>query len=425
MKGSLLSRNLGLLVGVVLAGQLLAGLMVLLLVIQPQTVRVADTSARMLDAVSIAMEGQPAQARARIVQRINGGGSIRLRPLDQPPDAGGRALPNFLERMFMRSLARRMQAEELAWRTSADGHLWMLLQLGGDEFWVNMTPPRMAGPLLSLVVASLIAFIVAAAGGLVLQRRLNRPLQALERAVAEYRPGGDLRRIDTDGPREIAAVAHALDGMATRIAAQEQERALMLAGVSHDLRTPLARLRLSVEMMPHQDEDLRASAHRQIEQIDHMLGQFLDFARVGKGEEPTRIGLARLLTDAVEDSGMAGQVAVAAPPGLTATVRPLAMRRAVRNLIENAARYGAPPITVSAMAVASGADLRVTDGGTGFDPALAAHLLKPFAKADGARSSEGTGLGLAIADRIVRDHGGTLSFARGADGFSAVIHLPG
>lgn len=424
MKDSLLRRNIGLLVGVVLAGQVLAGVLVLALVVRPQTVRVADISARMLDAVSVALEDAEPATRAQIVERINRGGGISLRPASQPPDAEGRAFPNFLERMFMRALADRLTKERLVWRTTRSGQLWMLLDLGGEPYWANITPPRMAGPLVSLLAASLVAFVVAVAGGLVLQRRLNRPLRSLEQGVASFEPGAAPPRIELDGPREIAAVAQAFNDMAARIAAHDSERALMLAGVSHDLRTPLARLRLSIELMPHDDEELRASAHRQIEQIDHMLGQFLDFAREAPDEARVIMPLDRLLHDAVEDAGMAGEVTVEAEQGLAARLRPHAMRRAVRNLLENAARYGLAPITARAAATPQGARIEIVDQGPGFDPALAAHFLKPFAKADTARSSEGTGLGLAIASRIVAEEGGRLSFARGDEGFVAAITLP-
>ncbi|MBD3730846.1 MAG: HAMP domain-containing protein [Sphingomonadales bacterium] len=425
MKGSLLRRNLGLLVSVVLAGQLLAGVLVLAFVLQPQTVRVADISARMLDAVSVALEEQHDPAsRARIVAGINSSGNIQLRPLSDTPDAQGSAFPNFLERLYMHALARRLHQQEIAWRTDGGGHLWLLLELGGEQWWVNMTPPRIAGPLLSLVVALLVAFIVAVAGGYLLQRRLNRPLGELTRGVASFQPGRVPQRIVVEGPSEIASVAHAFNDMADRIAAHESERALMLAGVSHDLRTPLARLRLSVEMMPHDDEELRESAQRQIEHIDRMLGQFLDYARDPAGEPVQEVALAGLAASALEDAGMAGAADLDIPSALRARVRPQALCRAIRNLLENARRYGAAPYRVQAAQGPEGIVIAVEDSGTGFDPALAAQLLKPFAKADSARSSEGTGLGLAIAERIVRSEGGAIRFRREDGRFRAEIVLP-
>ena len=425
MKNSLLRRNIRLLVGVVLVGQLLAGAMVLALVLRPQTMRVADISARMLNAISLVMEDKNAAERARIIQAINDDASISLRSADDPPGAGGRAFPNFLERIFMRALAERLSSQDvMQWRTDNDGHLWMQVNLGGAPYWVNITPPRIAGPLVSLFIASLVAFVVAVAGGLMLQRRLDRPLRILARGVAAYEPGSSPPRIIVDGPQEIANVAHAFNDMAERIDAHEQERTMMLAGVSHDLRTPLARLRLSIEMMPHDDEALRESANRQIEQIDYMLGQFLDYARSGGDEEKQPVALSDLLMAAADDAGMANEVAIDSAPGLTFALRPFAIRRAIKNLLENAARYGAPPVSLRAHKSMNDLVIEIVDQGAGFDPAMSEHFLKPFTKSDTARSRLGTGLGLTITHNIVDREGGALEFSRTAQGFLAMITIP-
>jgi two-component system osmolarity sensor histidine kinase EnvZ len=340
MRNSLLRRNIRLLIAVVMAGQLLAGAMVLALVLRPQTMRVADMSARMLNAISLVMKDRNPVERSTIIREIGDDASISIRPANDPPGAGGRAFPNFLERIFMRALAERLSSQDMMqWRTDANGHLWMQIELGGEPYWVNITPPRVAGPLVSLFIASLVAFVVAVAGGLLLQRRLDQPLRTLAQGVAAYVPGASPPRISVEGPKEIADVAHAFNDMASRINAHEQERRMMLAGVSHDLRTPLARLRLSIEMMSHNDEQLRESAHRQVEQIDHMLGQFLDYARAGGEEERQCVTLSELLAAAADDAEMASEILIDAQPGLTCKLRSFAMRRAIKNLMENAARY--------------------------------------------------------------------------------------
>lgn len=425
MKNSLVRRNIGLLVGVVLAGQLLAGLMVVALVLRPQTMRVADISARMLNAVSVTMEDQDRATQDRIVRQINMDGGIHIRPINDPPDSSGRAYPNLVERIFMLRLADQLSAQDsLLWRTDAAGHLWMQITLGGTLWWINMTPPRMAGPMMTLFYASLIAFLVAAVGGLLLQRRIDQPLRALSDGAAAYQPGSTSPRITVDGPSEIAAVAHAFNVMADRIDAHEQERALMLAGVSHDLRTPLARLRLVIEMMPGDDEDLRESAHRQVEQLDRMLGQFLSFARTGEDENRELIDLATLVQSASEDTGLGDQIVLQVEQGLSALVRPLAMQRAIQNLLENASRYGTPPVMARAFREAEKAVIiEIIDQGEGFDPELADQFVKPFAQGETSRTGDGTGLGLAIAHKHVVKEGGKLVFARGQYGFVARIEL--
>lgn len=423
-KDSLLRRNIGLLVGVVLAGQLLAGLLVVTLVLRPQTIRAAEISARMLNALSVVMENADPLEESRIIAQINEDGSIQLRLSHDPPSADGRAYPTFLDRMFMRALAERLSSQEaLVWRTDRSNRLWMEVHLGGQPYWVSLSPTRVGGPLVSLVIALLVAFLVAMVGGLFLQRRLDRPLRALAQSLAGFRPGSAPSRIAVEGPREIASVAHALNDMADRIAQHEEERALMLAGVSHDLRTPLARLRLSVELMRDPDQELRDSAARQIEQIDHMLGQFLDLAR-NTGEQRRVVSLHELLISAAEDAGMVDSVTIDAPPRATAQLHPLGMRRAIKNLLENAARHGRPPIILRARQESNGLRIEVIDRGAGFDPTLTEHFLKPFAKADTARGGDSTGLGLSIASKGVAGEDGRIVFEQSAEGFIAAMILP-
>ncbi len=425
MRNSLLGRNIGLLAGVILAGQLLAGLLVVTLVLRPQTVRVADISARMLNTISMVMEGRDPAEQARIVRQVSMNGDIHLRPANDPPDARSPTLPNFLERLYMRALAERLSSQdELAWRTDSGGHLWLQVELGGSNWWINITPPNPTPPLTSLGIAMLVAFAVALVGGLLLQRRLDRPLRSLARSVAAFQPGVATTPIEADGPTEIAVVAHALNDMAERIAEHESERALMLAGVSHDLRTPLARLRLSVEMMPHDDEELRQSAHRQIEQIDRMLGQFLDYVRDGREERPQRVWIEALVREAAQDAGIAEDISIEVEAGLSADLRPFALRRALKNLLENASRYGTPPIGVRARAVPGEILIEVIDHGAGFDPAKVDHLTKPFTREDGARGQPGTGLGLPIVKRLVEGEGGRLSFARQGSLFISAVSTP-
>ena len=133
---------------------------------------------------------------------------------------------------------------------------------GHEYYWVSISAPRLGGPLVSLFSTMFAAFLVATVGGIILQRRLDRPLRNLARGVENYDPGADHSMLPEEGPQEIAAVAHAFNRMTRRLTEQEAERALMLAGVSHDLRTPLARLRLSLEMMRGHDAGLEEKIGR-------------------------------------------------------------------------------------------------------------------------------------------------------------------
>ncbi|RXR30861.1 HAMP domain-containing protein [Sphingobium fluviale] len=419
----LIHRNIALLVGVVLAGQLLAGLLVMALVVQPQTARVASVTADMIEALSSAMDGLPPARRAALIAQINRRGAMAIRRAHDVPGDGPR-FPSFIERQFTRALADRLATQrDLVWRTDAGRRLWVSLTLGGQDYWVSVTPPRSRGAMTSLLMASFIAFLVSAVGGLLLQRRLDQPLRRLAAAVDGYTPEQAHAPLDTSGPQEVAAVATAFNRMTERLAAHEAERAVMLGGVSHDLRTPLTRLRLCLEMMRGGDAELEATALRQVERIEAMLGQFLDFARGFEAEEFQRCDIAALLEQVVADHAALPPVALAAAPGLTAKVRPLALSRAVGNLLANALRHGAAPVRVEARMDDKSLIIAVTDAGAGFEAVSSGDLMRPFARGDAARGGDGTGLGLAIVERAVTAQGGHVAFARTAGGFEACITI--
>ena len=191
----------------------------------------------------------------------------------------------------------------------------------------------------------------------------------------------------------------------------EQDRALLLAGVSHDLRTPLARLRLGIEMEAR-DDATRAGMVDDIEEMDRIIGQFLEFARTN---EDTAARAARRQRDRprLRRTVCAHRQGRALRRGRRAAVplRPTAFSRLVANLVDNALAYGAPPVEVSTRAADGSVVLDVADRGPGIAPDEVERLKQPFTRASAARTNAagvaGAGLGLAIVDRIARMHGGT------------------
>lgn len=423
----LFHRNVALLVAVVLAGQLLAGFLVMTLVIRPQVIRVAAVTADMVTALSQAMRDMDPARQAALIDGINRAGSMAVRPAADVPSDGPR-FPTMVERQFTLTLASRLHMQdELVWRTDKGGRLWFLLRMGQRDYWVSITPPRQRGALASLMLASFVAFVIAIACGLALQRRIDRPLRQLARSVDGYRADGTQPPLDVSGPAEVAAVAGALNRMTARIAGQEAERALMLAGVSHDLRTPLTRLRLSLEMLRGQDEELEGTALRQVDRIEAMLTQFLDFGRGFENEAPVPTDVAGLLAHAAADAGLAGTVLPDVAPnvatGLVFTLRPQAVARAVANLLSNAARHGMAPIRMDAVLEEGALRITVSDAGAGIAPTAGEQMLRPFARGDSARGGEGTGLGLAIVSRVAAAHNGTVTFGRRNGRFAITLLL--
>jgi len=423
---SLLRRNVALMVGIVLAGQLLAGLLVMALVVRPQVQRVANVTADMISGLSEAMELMPEPRRNAMIARIEQGGQLLIRKGATPPSLGQDRprRPNFIERQFVTALSARLaRNRELAWRTASDARLWFRLRLGGEEYWVSVTPPESRGALTSFVLSFGAAFIVAAVFGLLLQRRLDAPLRRLAGAVDAWEPGRPSAPLDTSGPQEIAAVAGAFNRLTERLSRNEAERSLMLGGVSHDLRTPLTRLRLCLDMMHGEDEDLQRTAERQVDRIEAMLEQFLDFARGFEDEAAERVNVKALLESIANDADPSGAIGLEVDPALAFALRRNAVARAVGNLVGNALRHGATPVTISASLDRTMLEIVVSDAGEGFAPDRAGELLQPFARGNSARSGDGAGLGLAIAARVAAAHGGSLRFVRNDGAFRAVMLL--
>lgn len=430
---SLLRRNVALMVGVVLAGQVVAGLLVMALVIQPQVNRIAQLTADMVSVLTHVMEDLPEKQRQAMLSQIESSGNVLIRLED--PGGGGSSprlrnlLPNFVERQFVRALSTRLDpGRGLKWQRGADDRLWFQLQMGAQEVWISITPPSGRSAMQTMLYAFLVAFIVAVAAGLLLQRRLDAPLQRLAAQVDAFAPdasqqGQALPMLETTGPDEVAAVASAFNRLTERLAHDEAERMLMLAGVSHDLRTPLTRLRLCLEMMSADDAQIEATAARQIDRIEAMLEQFLDFAR-GFAEEPVvDCGIGELLAGAARDGDPLGETEVNVEEGLRAGLRCQAVTRAIGNLLGNAIRYGQRPIRLLAHKTGDLVVIEVSDAGEGFSAASAEQLLRPFARGDNARGGDGAGLGLAIAERVALAHRGSLSFTSRHGRFCAELAL--
>lgn len=424
MARRLLHRNIALLAAAVLVGQLLAGLLVFALVLRPQTIRIADATATMIGAISTAMSDLPPDRRMALVAQINAGSDLAIRQGNAPPSDGPR-FPSVIERQFMLALARHLPGQALEWRTDRGRRLWVRLALGREDYWVSITPSRLRGPLASTLLALMAAFAVALAGGIALQRRLDRPLRTLAGAVDRFDPDRPGPPLDETGPQEIAAVAAAFNRMQARLAEQEAERALMLGGVSHDLRTPLTRLRLSLELMRGHDAELDATVARQVDQIEAMLGQFLDFARGFEAEPVRTCEIGALLAGVVAECDAPEAVRLDLAEDIRAAVRPAALARAVGNLVGNALRHGAAPVSITATRRNGDLTITVRDAGPGMDPEQAEALRRPFARGDVARGGGGGGLGLAIVERVAHAHGGSLGFTRSPAGFAALLRLPG
>lgn len=309
--------------------------------------------------------------------------------------------------------------------------IWVSFEIDGDGFWVLMPESRLAADHSWRWIGwGALVLLLAVGGAFLIVARINRPLRALTEAAAQFGRGATPPPVDESGPSEIRTLSHAFNQMAIDRKKLDDERALLLAGVSHDLRTPLARIRIGIEMMDDKgDPSLREGIVQDIEDIDAAINQFLDFARAAASENPTPdANLNQLVAELAQKYERAGkpltlQVDEAAPP---LPLRLLSMQRLIGNLIDNAFRYGGgKEVTVRTGRTADAAFVEVLDRGPGIPPEQAERMLQPFTRMDAARSTSGTGLGLAIVDRIAKMHNGSISLLpREGGGLCARVELP-
>jgi two-component system osmolarity sensor histidine kinase EnvZ len=306
---------------------------------------------------------------------------------------------------------RSMSGPETRFAYARDGEpgFWVSFFIDSDEFWA-MLPRERFEPALGLQWlgwgAALLA--IALAGAWLIASNLARPLAALTRAARRIGGGQAHQPLAEEGPRELAEVAAAFNRMAADLEALERERAMVLAGISHDLRTPLSRLRLALEMSGA-EAGAAGAMIADIDEIDAVIGQFLDFAR-GADEQKAENDLDAVAAEVAEHYRRINK-GVSAVPGELAPFRfaRLAVRRAITNLVDNALRYAGEPIQIEVKSEADFAVVSVLDRGPGIPPAEAERLKRPFTRLDAARSGPGgAGLGLAIVERIARAHRGRL-----------------
>ncbi|HSO47869.1 MAG TPA: ATP-binding protein [Rhizobiaceae bacterium] len=417
-------QTLAVMLGTNIAALLLSLVLVSVLVIRPAAETGAKITADVLNVLARSLDRLESAEQVMVLQILDEQEHLSVKVASTPPRNMDIA-PSLYGRFFLQAL--KQQPGDLVvpeWRLDDQDRFWMRLPTDDPPVWVSIRTRNIADPIRGLLGVSAIALLAAFVGGIALQRRVARPLTLLEQQVDRMENVGNFPVLEESGPRELAAVSRALNRMMQRIRQAETDRTIMLAGVSHDLRTPLTKLRLSLAMLGDVDPELVGGAQRQVDRIETMLEQFLDHARGFEQEPEQRVRIGEILQPALEMAGATGRVETSFRTDLAVTVKKDALVRAIGNLLANAFVHGAPPVRVSAEIEDGDLVLEVTDGGPGMDTVDAEALVRPFARGNSARTGDGAGLGLAIADQVARAHGGSLSFSRSQNGFTATIRIP-
>jgi signal transduction histidine kinase len=290
--------------------------------------------------------------------------------------------------------------------------------------WLNavVMPRGIAPPATPLLVQLATMLAISAAGIILVLGRLTRPLKELGRAASALGRGETSAKLEEKGPREILETIRAFNDMQGRLTTFIHDRAKMLAALGHDLRTPITSLRLRAEFI--EDEEVRDQILRTLDEMHDMAEASLSFAREEAAQEKTRLVDANALISTIcTDLADAGLAVTYTDPGRFAIrCRPVGMKRAVRNIIENAVAYG-QRARVSARCHDGEAAITVDDDGPGIPDSDMEKVFKPFVRLEQSRNKDtgGVGLGLAIARSIIRSHGGDIILQNRPEGGLRVI----
>lgn len=399
----------------------------------------ADRMAERLLVVAKTITAVDTETRDDTAHRLSGG-PLELHWSERPlATAGGVLDPAAgLMRTFLLERAPELRNGGLIFGSSPDAssapeasaHTTLVSLALEDGTWLNVTLARVQSTQLaspSFLVTSLIGAIGVIVVAVLLTRWLTHPLSSLaDGARMLFASSDEGRDLDEKGTREVRTLAAAINEMQRRIKRLLVDRTQMLAAISHDLRTPLTRLRLRADGIG--DAELKRAFDRDIDEMEAMIDAALGFLRDSYTEEPmAAVDIAAILQTIADDCTDAGhEVRVEMPRSLVTTGRHLALKRALNNLIGNAVRHGGAA-EVSAHETEQGIEIAIEDRGSGIPEDKLEDVFAPFCRLDEARGldSSGYGLGLTVARSIARAHGGDVTLMnQPAGGVRATLRLP-
>ncbi|MCG9736478.1 two-component system sensor histidine kinase EnvZ [Pseudoalteromonas shioyasakiensis] len=332
--------------------------------------------------------------------------------------------------MLSRSMSKELNGSARVRISQTDPLVYWVEAPQAPGYWVRVPLTGLQENNLKFLTfyLSSIGFL-SVLGGWLFARHLNRPLKALQQAAVKVGVGDFSTKLEEQGSTEVIEVTRAFNQMSRGIAALENDRRLLMAGVSHDLRTPLTRIRLATEMMSDDEDYLREGIIHDIEDMNAIIDQFIEYLRHHKREELELEDLNAIVSEVVEaEQKHHRTITFKENPSLSEVpVSMVAIKRVVTNMIENAIRYSDGDIEVETRVSSNKkfAMVVVNDHGPGIPESELETVFEPFKQGDAARGSEGSGLGLAIIKRIVDMHCGRVQLLnRPEGGLSAQIYLP-
>jgi two-component system osmolarity sensor histidine kinase EnvZ len=356
----------------------------------------------------------------------NMGLQISFRPNDILTNSRDQAGNTRLDRLLGNALRERVRRPFTIDSETRDREVRIQIQLPDGVMDVTVERERLFSSttyifVMWMVGTSLVLFAVA----MMFMRNQVRPIRRLARAVDSFGKGRDVPDFKPEGATEIRQAAAAFNVMRERIQRTITQRTEMLAGVSHDLRTPLTRMKLQIAMLGNDEaaEEMRGD----VAEMEKMVEEYLSFARGDSAESMVMTDIGTILRDVARNAPAGGEpVSVETEGSLEIPVRPNAFKRAITNLVNNGLLYGGS-VTISARRNGDQVEITVDDDGPGIPEAEREEVFRPFYRLDSARSPDtaGSGLGLTISRDVLRAHGGDLTLEESAQGgVRARLRLP-
>lgn len=411
---SAFARTVALIAVLLLINQVVSYVMVGLYVVKPSMQQVSSVVARQVQGI-LALDQWlsefdiDAEHQQRLVERYTQATGIRGISVDQALEQG---LANTTTYNFLSAqLSDLLQANTEVRISQGDVYRVWLRTENLPGYWLTLEldsfdEARFSPLLFYLVLIGGLSVL----GGMVFTNWQNRPLKALEAAAKQIGSGEYPDALPERGSTEVIAVTRAFNQMSQGVKQLEQDRALLMAGISHDLRTPLTRIRLATEMMPPAEDYLAEGIISDIDDMNSIIDQFIDYVRSDTSADNEQQNLNYLVEDVVAHvpDSWHSKIEVIYNDMPNVPVREISIKRVLLNLLENAERYGREKVLIE-----TGYDearqvawFKVCDDGPGIPAAQVEHLMQPFTQGDKARAMKGSGLGLAIIKRIIERHHG-------------------
>ena len=397
-----------------------------------------DIAVRVISAYRTVMIAAPDQ-RTAVLDELRHSPGLRAEVSQTPPAQDLPDVQPFRQRLIRVNLnlvplmgVPHWRGLRVQWDDSR--HLLLIGMRMPDGDWLNLSVPlEPLRPWHSPTFLAAFLLMTVAAAGLTLWavRRLTAPVRTLAAAAEALGRDVNAPPLPEGGPLEVATAAAAFNTMAARIRRFVQDRTELLTAIGHDLRTPITRMKLRAEFV--EDDELRGKMLADLEELEAMVSATLAFGRDARTTEPvSSLDMAELLRTLLDETGDtrpndASKLAYEGPPHLTVHARPLALKRALANLVSNAVTYGGSARVRLAPPTDGMVTIEVEDDGPGIPPGELERVFEPFYRGEPSRSREtgGVGLGLPIARNILRAHGGDVVLAnRPMGGIRATVTLP-